>query len=89
MSEFNVTAFLFNPSWEQIDGCRKQDLIDIAAHLDVTLRKTLKLSELKEAVIQVLVEQRYAMHTGLSLVSEGRPLEVKPTFTIPVGGSGV
>ena len=58
MNEFNVEAFLLNPSWEQIDHCRKQDLIDIAAHLDVTLPKTLKLSELKEAVIKVLVEHR-------------------------------
>ena len=104
MSDFDVEAFLFNPSWEKIDLCRKQDLLDIAAHLGVTLSKVLKLSELKETVIQVLVEHKYLGATDVDVASPflagseeekeevrpglSRPPEVKPTFTTLIGGSG-
>lgn len=69
MSDFDVAAFLCSlDTVEQVVQCRKQDLVDIAAHLGVTLSMSSKLADLREEVIRILIEQKYlAINTGASV----------------------
>lgn len=57
MSLFSLEVFLANPTIEQIDRCRKDDLILIANHFSITLSKQLLKRELKALIVGELAEQ--------------------------------
>lgn len=55
--DFDVDAFVANPTLEVLNACRKGDLVDIARHYDIAVSSTLRVSEVREAVLAVLVEK--------------------------------
>lgn len=56
MYDFNVECFMANPSLSAINLCRKEDLRQIATHLNLTFAKAILKRDLKLFVIDILVE---------------------------------
>ncbi|XP_013883987.1 uncharacterized protein LOC106532479, partial [Austrofundulus limnaeus] len=54
---FNLSTFLNNPSWEDFNVCRKQDLFSIAAHFELSVTKQMIKQELKSIVSNKLMEE--------------------------------
>uniref|UniRef100_A0A3B3XHV5 SCAN box domain-containing protein n=1 Tax=Poecilia mexicana TaxID=48701 RepID=A0A3B3XHV5_9TELE len=57
MAQFNLEEFLSNPTVEQFDVCRKDDLYEIASYLGIHVSKSLLKRELKSVVFSSLVEK--------------------------------
>lgn len=53
---FSVEKFLENPSLEELDGCRKDDLLMIASHFQISVKKQSLKNEIKSVVYSRLVE---------------------------------
>lgn len=51
MTTFNWQAFVLNPSWEQIEKCRKDELVAIANHYQIAVGKQALKSEIKSLVV--------------------------------------
>ncbi len=56
MAGFDLEAFISAPTLEQFDKCRKDDLISIAAHYQIPVLKQQLKREIKNIVLQKLVE---------------------------------
>ncbi|GAA6082053.1 uncharacterized protein LOC110439519 [Tachysurus ichikawai] len=56
MEKFNLENFITSPSLEQIELCRKQDLMQIADHFQIPLSKQSRKKELKRMLILRLKE---------------------------------
>ncbi len=56
MAGFDLEAFISAPNLEQLDKCRKDDLISIAAHFQIYVLKQQLKREIKNIVLQKLVE---------------------------------
>ncbi|CAJ1087392.1 uncharacterized protein LOC118469438 [Xyrichtys novacula] len=56
MASFDLDSFLLNPSLDQINKCRKDNLVEIAVHFNVLFAKSILKKELKSLVIGKLVE---------------------------------
>ncbi len=56
MAGFDLEAFISAPNLEQLDKCRKDDLISIAAHFQISVLKQQLKREIKNIVLQKLVE---------------------------------
>ncbi|XP_039894583.1 uncharacterized protein LOC120737796, partial [Simochromis diagramma] len=54
---FTLSAFLSNPSWEELNVCRKHDLFAIAAHFELNVSRQMVKEDLKTAVSNKLVEE--------------------------------
>lgn len=57
MASFELDAFVAAPSVTEFNACRKNDLIEIARHFDVTLPTALRVQEYREALLAALVAQ--------------------------------
>lgn len=51
---FTLEEFLNNPSIELVHACRKDDLLSIAAHFDISVQKSLVKKEIKKRVLEEL-----------------------------------
>ncbi|XP_039896814.1 uncharacterized protein LOC120739179 [Simochromis diagramma] len=67
---FALSAFLSNPSWEELNVCRKHDLFAIAAHFELNVSRQMVKEDLKTAVSNKLVDE------GLLPVSKSPRLPV-------------
>ncbi|GAA6090915.1 uncharacterized protein LOC107724040 [Tachysurus ichikawai] len=56
MVVFELQAFLSAPSLERLDECRKDNLLEIAAHFEMSLSRQLLKREIKKLVVEKLVE---------------------------------
>lgn len=72
MALFKLQEFIAKPSLEEINRCRKIDLISIAENYNIKICKPSKKDELREIIIVWLVEQELLTTSGAS----ERPEEV-------------
>ncbi|XP_016388304.1 uncharacterized protein LOC107724040 [Sinocyclocheilus rhinocerous] len=56
MADFDLEAFINVPTLEQLDKCRKDDLISIAAHYRISVSRQQLKREIKSIVLKKLVE---------------------------------
>ncbi len=56
MAGFDLEAFISAPTLEQLDKCQKDDLISIVAHFQISVLKQQLKREIKNLVLQKLVE---------------------------------
>lgn len=54
---FEVAKFLEDPKWEEFDQLRKSDLLKIATHYQAGLKYSMRKQEVKNEVIQILVDE--------------------------------
>lgn len=57
MATFDLEAFVVNPTREVLNVCRKCDLLEIARHFNFPVSATLRVGELREAVLAALVSK--------------------------------
>ena len=65
---FELDHFLDDPTWEQLDGCRKVDLETIAAHFSMAVPKPVLKKDLKSLVVERCLEE------GILVVPEVKSL---------------
>ena len=66
---FDLQAFIAAPSQELLNLAKKSDLLDIAAHYELTsVNKSMLKQEIKNILVQFLVEQEILDSSALSLV---------------------
>ena len=53
----NLESFLISPSFEQLDQCRKEDLLEIDQHFSLTGARQLLKADLKAVIVDELVER--------------------------------
>lgn len=56
MDTFDIERFRSDPSAEQINSCRKEDLFAIAASFELKVARSMRKAELRKAVVEMLVE---------------------------------
>lgn len=56
MVMFSLERFLESPSLEELDSCRKDDLVMIASHFQISVNKNALKKEIKSVVCNRLVE---------------------------------
>ena len=66
---FDLQAFITAPSQELLDVAKKSDLLDIAAHYELTtVNKSMLKQEIKNILVQFLVDKEILDSSALSLV---------------------
>ena len=55
--EFDLDNLLANPSLTQLDGCRKDELVQVANHFRIPFPKQILKRNLKALIVGDLVEQ--------------------------------
>ena len=66
---FDLQAFITAPSQELLNLAKKSDLLDIAAHYELTsVNKSMLKQEIKDILVQFLVDQEILDSSALSLV---------------------
>ena len=66
---FDLQAFITAPSQELLDLAKKSDLLDIAAHYELTtVNKSMLKQEIKNTLVQFLVDMEILDSSALSLV---------------------
>ena len=66
---FDLQAFIAAPPQELLNLAKKSDLLDIAAHYELTsVNKSMLKQEIKNILVQVLVDQEILDSSALSLV---------------------
>ena len=66
---FDLRAFITAPSQELLDLAKKSDLLDIAAHYELTtVNKSMLKQEIKNILVQFLVDKEILDSSALSLV---------------------
>ena len=66
---FDLQAFIAAPSQELLNLAKKSDLLDIAAHYELTsVNKSMLKQEIKNILVQFLVDQEILDSSALSLV---------------------
>ena len=66
---FDLQAFITAPSQELLDLAKKSDLLDIAAHYELTtVNKSMLKQEIKNILVQFLVDKEILDSSALSLV---------------------
>lgn len=78
---FNLQDFVDNPSFEKVDVCRKDDLLCIAAHFDITVHKYGLKKEIKTQVLEKLVD--------LNVLSPAQSVAEVSTNDVPSTTAGV
>lgn len=90
MVVFDLQAFILKPSWEQIDKCRKDDLLIIASHYDISVEKQALKKEIKRLVETRLVELKILQ--GSDEGGEGMrhsSMEARPADSLNELGEGL
>lgn len=86
---FDLQDFIVNPSFEKVDLCRKDDLLSIASHFDISVRKYSLKRDIKDKVLEQLVELKVlAVPVGEDLPGAGAgasPVGSKGTPATPSG----
>ena len=54
---FNLEKFVSNPSTDEFKKLRKDDLIKVAQHYDISIRSSMKKQEVKDIILVSLVSQ--------------------------------
>lgn len=75
MSNFDMDAFVADPTWARFEGCTKTELGVIAGHYSISVSTSLGKSEYKAAVLSGLLEQKVFSLPKLQVV----PKDVPPT----------
>ena len=66
---FDLQAFITAPSQELLNWAKKSDLLDIAAHYELTsVSKSMLKREIKNILVQFLVDKEILDSSALSLV---------------------
>ena len=66
---FDLQAFIAAPSQELLNLAKKSDLLDIAAHYELTtINKSMLKQEIKNILVQFLVDKEILDSSALSLV---------------------
>ena len=66
---FDLQAFIAAPSQELLNLAKKSDLLDIAAHYELTsVNKSMVKQEIKNILVQFLIDQEILDSSALSLV---------------------
>ena len=66
---FDLQAFIAAPSQELLNLAKKSDLLDIATHYELTgVNKSMLKQEIKNILVQLLVDQEIFDSSALSLV---------------------
>ena len=66
---FDLQAFITAPSQELLELAKKSDLLDIAAHYELTtVNKSMFKQEIKNILVQFLVDKEILDSSALSLV---------------------
>ena len=66
---FDLQAFIAAPSQELLNLAKKSDLLDIAAHYELTtVNKSMLKHEIKNILVQFLVDKEILDSSALSLV---------------------
>ena len=66
---FDLQAFIATPSQELLNLAKKSDLLDIAAHYELTdVNKSMLKQEIKNVLVQFLVDKEILDSSALSLV---------------------
>lgn len=82
MAQFNIDQFLEQPSLEQLACCRKDDLAKIASCFSISYSKQLVKKELRDLIVNKLVELNL-----LTLPSEISVSSALPTDAVPAAES--
>lgn len=64
MVMFSLERFLESPSLEELDSCRKDDLVMIASHFQISVNKNALKKEIKSVVCNRLVDVECACVAG-------------------------
>ncbi|XP_013889416.1 uncharacterized protein LOC106536648, partial [Austrofundulus limnaeus] len=80
MAQFDLKHFLECPSLDQLELCRKDDLSQIATHFSISCPKQLLKTELKNLVVERLVE--------LKLIEFPEPSVAQPSVSATVPSAG-
>ena len=66
---FDLQAFIIAPSQELLDLAKKSDLLDIAAHYELTtVNKSMLKQEIKNILVQFLADKEILDSSALSLI---------------------
>lgn len=65
MASFDLQAFLCHPSRVQLEKCRKDDLIEVANHFCIPIRRQALKKEIKSDVVNYLVETKVFLETNV------------------------
>ena len=69
-SVFDLQAFIAAPSQELLNLAKRSDLLDIAAHYELTtINKSMLKQEIKNILVQILVDKEILDFSALSLVT--------------------
>jgi hypothetical protein len=84
-AKFNVEEFLQSPSWEEIDKLKKNELLEIATYFKAGAMPSMRKQEIKNVVIQTLVDEealeesalQHIVHADKSEAFKLKELELK------------
>ncbi|XP_051971544.1 piggyBac transposable element-derived protein 2-like [Xyrauchen texanus] len=76
MALFNLQSFISSPSEEQIDLCRKQDLLMIAEHYHIQIGRQALKKDIKSIILQRLVDLNVLFLSGASGEETGGDVEL-------------
>lgn len=65
MASFDLPTFLSHPSSDQLEKCRKDDLIAIANHFQIPIKKQALKERIKSDVLNYLVETKVFLEMGV------------------------
>uniref|UniRef100_A0AAV2JIU0 Uncharacterized protein n=1 Tax=Knipowitschia caucasica TaxID=637954 RepID=A0AAV2JIU0_KNICA len=71
MTTFDLGAFVAEPTSDVLDSCRKVDLLEIARHYEIPVSVTLRVGELREAVLAGLVASEVLVLPKSSNLEQG------------------
>ncbi|CAL9692023.1 unnamed protein product [Knipowitschia caucasica] len=87
MATFDLGAFVAEPTSDVLDSCRKVDLLEIARHYDIPVSVTLRVGELREAVLASLVASEVLVLPKSSNPERGATAEDTVAFPVRLGES--
>ncbi|MED6285422.1 hypothetical protein CHARACLAT_029145, partial [Characodon lateralis] len=73
MAQFNLKRFLESPSLELLESCQKDDLAQISAHFCIYYLRQFLKKELRNLVVEKLVELGVLVFSEISVSSVAQP----------------
>jgi len=70
MESFNIEAFTKEPTLKVVKSLKKAELIQVAQHYKLEVNSTLRKSELKKLVMEVLYSLAVIYHPQLAIVMQ-------------------
>jgi len=74
--EFNVAEFLEDPSWEKLDKLKKSELLKMSMHFEAEAKPAMRKQEIKNVVIQTLVDEEVLDESVLEHIIKYRQVQV-------------